>query len=58
VTGYTTHFSVFDIDASSWQANHIPTVDAFQVSDFTGAATIRTQLSFRQGQAACSQVSS
>ncbi len=35
----TNHFSVFDIDINNWQASHLPTVDAFQVSTFTGAAT-------------------
>jgi RHS repeat-associated protein len=37
--GFTTHFSVFDIDFSHWQASQLPTVDSFQVSNFTGAAT-------------------
>ncbi|MGC1377499.1 MAG: hypothetical protein WA821_14800, partial [Anaerolineales bacterium] len=35
----TTHFSVFDISVNDWQASRLPTLDAFQVSDFTGAAT-------------------
>jgi hypothetical protein len=35
----TTHFTVFDIDVNNWQASHLPTVDSFQVSSFTGAAT-------------------
>ena len=37
--GFTNHFSVFDIDFSHWQASHLPTIDSFQVSNFTGAAT-------------------
>lgn len=36
---FTDHFTVFDIDVNNWQASHLPTVDAFQVSSFTGAAT-------------------
>ncbi|MFZ5922112.1 MAG: SpvB/TcaC N-terminal domain-containing protein, partial [Chloroflexota bacterium] len=35
----TNHFTVFDFNFHDWQASHIPTVDAFQVSNFTGAAT-------------------
>ncbi len=35
----TTHFTVFDTGIDNWQASHLPTVDAFQVSNFTGAAT-------------------
>ncbi len=39
VRGYSNHFTVFDIGVNNWQANHLPTIDAFQVSNFTGAAT-------------------
>ncbi len=35
----TTHFSVFDSNINDFKASHMPTVDAFQVSGFTGAAT-------------------
>ncbi|MBI3175913.1 MAG: hypothetical protein HYZ25_19505 [Chloroflexi bacterium] len=35
----TTHFSVFDIGINDWQATHLPTVDGFQVSQFTGAGS-------------------
>lgn len=35
----TDHFTVFDLNVSNWQSNHLPTVDAFQVSGFTGAGT-------------------
>ncbi|MBI5296733.1 MAG: hypothetical protein HY869_14740 [Chloroflexi bacterium] len=35
----TTHFSTFDIGINDWQAARMPTVDAFQVSQFTGAAS-------------------
>jgi hypothetical protein len=36
---FTDHFTVFDMDVNNWQADHIPTIDSFQVSNFTGAAT-------------------
>ncbi len=36
---FTDHFTVFDIDVNNWQACHLPTIDSFQVSGFTGAAT-------------------
>ncbi len=39
LTGYTDHFSDFDIDVTSWQAARTPTMQSFQVSQFTGAAT-------------------
>ncbi|MDW8278028.1 MAG: SpvB/TcaC N-terminal domain-containing protein, partial [Anaerolineales bacterium] len=39
VRAYSSHFTVFDIGVNNWQANHLPTIDAFQVSNFTGAAT-------------------
>jgi hypothetical protein len=39
VQTWTDHFTVFDLDANQWQATHLPSVDAFQVSSFTGAAT-------------------
>jgi RHS repeat-associated protein len=35
----TTHFSTFDIDINNWQAARMPTMDAFQVSQFTGGAS-------------------
>lgn len=35
----TTHFSVFDTGIHDWQASRLPSVDGFQVSTFTGAAT-------------------
>ena len=37
--GITSHFSVFDMGLNQWQASHVPTVDSFQVSNFTGAGT-------------------
>ncbi len=33
------HFTVFDIGVNDWRATRLPTVDAFQVSEFTGAAS-------------------
>src|SRR5258708_6709933 len=36
---YTTHFTVFDIGINNFQASHLPSVDAFQVSTFTGAGS-------------------
>ncbi|HJS20596.1 MAG TPA: SpvB/TcaC N-terminal domain-containing protein, partial [Anaerolineales bacterium] len=39
VHALTDHFTVFDIDANNWQATHLPTLNPFQVSTFTGAAT-------------------
>lgn len=35
----TNHFSVFSVGLNSWQSPRMPTVDSFQVSQFTGAAT-------------------
>lgn len=35
----TTHFTVFDTGLHDWEASHLPTLDNFQVSGFTGAAT-------------------
>lgn len=37
--GVTNHFSTFDIGVNDWQAAKTPSVEAFQVSTFTGAAT-------------------
>ncbi len=39
LTAFTDHFTVFDIDFNHWQASQLPTVDSFQVSEFTGAGT-------------------
>lgn len=39
LTAKTDHLTVFDYQASSWQGYIPPTVDAFQVSEFTGAGT-------------------
>lgn len=37
--GWSDHFSDFKVDIQTWQAARTPTMDAFQVSTFTGAAT-------------------
>jgi RHS repeat-associated protein len=37
--GWTDHFSVFDLDIHDWEMARLPSVDGFQVSQFTGAAT-------------------
>jgi len=39
LTAYSDHLTVFDYKAASWQGYVPPSVDAFQVSGFTGAAT-------------------
>lgn len=39
VYAVTDHFTVFDVDVNTWQAAHPPIIEAFQVSNFTGAAT-------------------
>ena len=39
VMTYTDHFTHFDVDVFNWQANRLPTVNDFQVSGYTGAAT-------------------
>ena len=44
LTVQTDHLTVFDYKASTWQAHDLPTVDSFQVSDFTGAATFGIDL--------------
>lgn len=36
---YTNHFTDFDVDVKTWEAATLPTLDSFQVSQFTGAAT-------------------
>jgi len=37
--GYTTHFTDFDVEAQTWEMAHLPNLESFQVSTFTGAAT-------------------
>ena len=45
----TNHFSVFDINVNSWQATRMPSVDSFQVSQFTGAATYSMPINMPAG---------
>jgi RHS repeat-associated protein len=51
---YSDHLTVFDFKAESWQANSLPTVDSFKVSDFTGAATYAYSFWTPPGQAGLS----
>ncbi len=44
LTGYSDHLTVFDYKANNWQSQSLPTVDAFKVSDFTGAASYAINL--------------
>ena len=39
LTATSDHLTNFDIDIQSWQSARLPSVEAFQVSSFTGAAT-------------------
>ena len=39
LTAKVDHLTIFDYKASSWQASRLPSVNEFQVADFTGAAT-------------------
>src|SRR5690606_27242212 len=39
LTAKVDHLTIFDYKSSSWQASRLPSVDEFQVADFTGAAT-------------------
>ncbi len=39
ITAVSDHFSLFDIGLNSWNASRVPSVDAFQVSEFTGAGS-------------------
>ena len=55
VYAMTNHFTVFDLDVNTWQATHVPTVDAFQVSSFTGAATYSRRSKYRQAPVDYSQ---
>ena len=39
LTAQTDHLTVFDYNINDWQFRNLPSVDTFQVSDFTGAGT-------------------
>jgi len=47
----TNHFTVFDININTWQASHVPNIDAFQISNFTGAATYSMPIEVPAGPA-------
>lgn len=49
IHAFTTHFTVFDIGVNNYQASHLPTIDAFQVSGFTGAATFNYPIELPPG---------
>ncbi len=44
LTAYSDHLTIFDYKANNWQSQSLPTVDAFKVSDFTGAGTYAINL--------------
>jgi hypothetical protein len=44
LTAQSDHLTVFDYKANDWQSQSLPTVDAFKVSDFTGAGTYAINL--------------
>ena len=39
LSAFVNHFTAFSMGVNDWQASHLPTVDTFQVSQFTGAGT-------------------
>jgi hypothetical protein len=39
LTAYSDHLTIFDYKADDWEAARLPSLEAFQVSTFTGAAT-------------------
>lgn len=45
----TDHFTVFDIGVNDWRAERLPTIDAFQVAKFTGAATFNLPIEVPAG---------
>ena len=46
----TTHFTIFDSGINNFQASRMPTVDSFQVSSFTGAATYELPIEVPAGR--------
>ena len=44
ISTYTDHLTVFDYKAASWQGYAPPSLDSFQVSEFTGAGTYSMDL--------------
>ncbi|MHB1155179.1 MAG: hypothetical protein ACYC00_23000, partial [Eubacteriales bacterium] len=51
LTAQVDHLSIWDFKASSWQGYSVPTVDTFQVSNFTGAGTYSLSLWTPSGSA-------
>ncbi len=49
--GYTDHFSTFDYGVDSLQIAHLPTLDTFQVAEFTGAASYSLPIKVPAGPA-------
>lgn len=39
LTGYSTHFTPFDIKPQSWESARLPSLDGFAIAEFSGAAT-------------------
>ncbi|MEW5829920.1 MAG: SpvB/TcaC N-terminal domain-containing protein, partial [Chloroflexota bacterium] len=49
--GFTNHFTVFDYGVDSLQIAHLPTLDTFQVAEFTGAASYSLPIQVPPGPA-------
>ena len=49
IIAQTNHLTSFAFDVQSWQASHLPTLEGFQVSNFTGAATYSMPLEVPTG---------
>jgi RHS repeat-associated protein len=49
LTAQTDHFTVFDVGVNDWNSTHLPTIDSFQVSEFTGAASFSLPLEVPAG---------
>ena len=41
LVAHSDHFSIFDASTQDWQASRLPSLSAFQVADYTGAAIYR-----------------
>jgi RHS repeat-associated protein len=49
LTAKSDHFTVFDVGVNDWDSTRLPTIDPFQVSEFTGAATFSLPLEVPPG---------
>jgi RHS repeat-associated protein len=49
LTAETDHFTVFDVGVNEWNSTNLPTIDSFQVSEFTGAASFSLPLAVPAG---------